>query len=365
MPYYLTDLVNTGPPTRFKPRGFDLSSHWSILALDRVKVVMWSVDPISLPGVDLVADDKDETTGAGGRAALATLRGDGRTIPTRFGNAIGELLMFPPSARWPALRSMTDGVFRVKMGSQLLWTAVDPAGPRKRSKRAVDSFNRANGNLNASTSSDGQFTWTETVGTAWAINTNRARRDGSADLGQGDVAQSSFVLDTDDMDVQFDFVTGTKGAATSINAGAVARGNGIFADPLGGYLGLIQDDGGGTFSDAIWDVETSTQLAGGSSSDPVGTALKFTVNGSLLEVFRNGVSQVSVTDTNTVGVNKGGIYSYAENAGDIIEIDNFLIQDVGFVEFPFKTRSRGFNLQQMADAEDEGRFNELDIRNWW
>jgi len=28
-------------------------------------------------------------------------------------------------------------------------------------------------------------------------------------------------------------------------------------------------------------------------------------------------------------------------------------------------RSRGFNLQQMADAEDEGRFNELDVRNWW
>jgi len=27
--------------------------------------------------------------------------------------------------------------------------------------------------------------------------------------------------------------------------------------------------------------------------------------------------------------------------------------------------SRGFNLQQMADAEDEGRFNELDVRNWW
>jgi hypothetical protein len=30
-----------------------------------------------------------------------------------------------------------------------------------------------------------------------------------------------------------------------------------------------------------------------------------------------------------------------------------------------KQRSRGFNLQQMADAEDEGRFNELDVRNWW
>jgi len=28
-------------------------------------------------------------------------------------------------------------------------------------------------------------------------------------------------------------------------------------------------------------------------------------------------------------------------------------------------RSRGFNLEQMADAEDEGRFNELDVRNWF
>lgn len=28
-------------------------------------------------------------------------------------------------------------------------------------------------------------------------------------------------------------------------------------------------------------------------------------------------------------------------------------------------RSRGFKLLQMNDAEDEGRFNELDVRNWW
>jgi hypothetical protein len=28
-------------------------------------------------------------------------------------------------------------------------------------------------------------------------------------------------------------------------------------------------------------------------------------------------------------------------------------------------RMRGFKLQQIADAEDEGRFNEIDVRNWW
>ena len=28
-------------------------------------------------------------------------------------------------------------------------------------------------------------------------------------------------------------------------------------------------------------------------------------------------------------------------------------------------RARGFTLQQVADPEDEGRFNELDVRNWW
>jgi len=28
-------------------------------------------------------------------------------------------------------------------------------------------------------------------------------------------------------------------------------------------------------------------------------------------------------------------------------------------------RSHGFKLQQMADAEDDGKFNELDVRNWW
>lgn len=28
-------------------------------------------------------------------------------------------------------------------------------------------------------------------------------------------------------------------------------------------------------------------------------------------------------------------------------------------------RSRGFNLQQIVAAEDEGRFNELDVRNWF
>ena len=35
-----------------------------------------------------------------------------------------------------------------------------------------DNFNRTNGNLNGSTSSDGKFTWSETQGTALAIETN-------------------------------------------------------------------------------------------------------------------------------------------------------------------------------------------------
>jgi len=331
MPFYLTDLVArpSGPPGGKVPRGFDQSSHWSILKLDAKvigdRVLMWSADPISGAGIVQIADDASESIVLSVRVALANVRGDGRQIPDRFGDVLGELMMFPAGGRWNALRSMTDGVYRVKMGPHLIWSAPDPAGPRKASKQAQDNFNRADGNLDGSTSSDGQFTWTETSNTSLTVTSNMAR---STNTDTNATAQASFVLDTDDMDVQMEVVTQTR-ISTASSVDAVARGTGVEGVGGGGYTGYLFDNNG-TLLGGIYDKPNSISLAQASVAAVTGT-LKFTVNGSSLEVFRNGSSITSVTDTQYTGVNKGGLGTYASGVSDVQEIDNFLIQDVGFV----------------------------------
>ena len=323
MPYYLTDLVDTGL-FRFKPRGWNLSPNWSILKLDKAKVVMWSETPIALPGVFLLANDANARINAAIKAEFASIRGDGETIQDRFGDALADLVMRPPDARWKPLRSSRDGIYRLRMGTQLVWSALDPAGPRRASKQAVDNFNRGAANLNGSTSSDSQFTWTETRGTAWTGNGTQATITGVDDMNS---AQTSFVLDTDDMDVQMDVVT-LSGAA-GVWVGAISRGNGnAFGGAGAGYIGIFENnpDNFGT----LYDLEASTSIAQAAINEAAGTILKMTVNGSSFELFQDGVSKVTGTDTSWTGVNRAGIVFGPNDIGDVGTIDNFLMQDVGF-----------------------------------
>src|SRR5882672_5216602 len=110
MPLYITDLVaNPNPALGRLPRGWDMTPAWSILKLDKVKIVLWAADAIVAPGITLIGLDGAESIGVATRIALANLAGDGRTIKPTLGEAVGDLLVNPPASRWPAIRSMKDG----------------------------------------------------------------------------------------------------------------------------------------------------------------------------------------------------------------------------------------------------------------
>ena len=326
--FYITDLVDTGTPWRFKPRGWDQSSHWSILKLDKVKVLMWSSDPISITGVNKIGEFSGEGISQVAASGLSALRNDAYPIATTLGETLFNLLMVPPDARWPALRSMRDGVFRVKMGNQLVWSVPDPLGPRGASKQAQDNFNRADANLDGSTSSDGQFTWTETAGTGWTVASNQAT---SSVVGAVlTSAQAVFDLDTDDMDVLVDVITNTStGGADFTSPGVFARGNGASFGGAGAGFAASLRNTNEVFTGQLYDLTDNVELSIASMAGGTG-AVKFTVDGSNLEMFRNGVSVTTATDTSHVGVVRGGMHSYIDATTGTVTVDNFLIQDVGF-----------------------------------
>lgn len=320
VPFYLTDLV-AHPVRGFAPRGWDQSPHWSILKLDRVKVLMWSATAINLAGVDLIADHQDEDSSASTRNALALLRNDGRPMLARFGDALGELMLFPPAGRWNPLRSMRDGVFRVRMGDQTIWQAPDPAGPRRASKRALDTFDRANGNIDGSTSSDGQFTWTEVTGTGWTVVSNQASHTGDTSVNAQ--VLSSLVFETDDLDVTMDVITMTRPGGDHEIAAHVRGTSGTT-----GYEATFTQ--GAASTDAlIYDMVDAVTLSTVSIATNLG-ALRFTCDGSVLQNFKDGVKLSEVTDTTSAGTNRCGFLSYQNNAGSVQVIDNWVGQDLGF-----------------------------------
>lgn len=357
MPFYLTTLVNApkaGETKRLKPLGWEQTSAYSVLKLDLVKVIVWSKDDINLPGVTLVADDKDETIGAAVRTAVGNLRGDSRQLPNRFGDVLGELLRFPPNARWNALRSMNDGVFRVKMGLDTIWSAPDPLGARRHSKQAVDTFDRSNRDLNGDTSSDGKFTWADVVGGGWSITSNRAS---VATGGSGRHSiQSSFVLDTDDMEIFYELIS-----STLITVGVAGRGDGEF-HAGGGYTGEF-DNRSSPNTGTIYDLQDGAEVSHADVGSVTGS-IRLLLNGSVQELYQDGTLLTSGSDATQSGVNRASLYSYSIDASAVASLDNFILQDIGFTNVPTK-RPQGLNLLKQTEDEDDGHFNDLDIKNWY
>jgi hypothetical protein len=107
-----------------------------------------------------------------------------------------------------------------------------------------------------------------------------------------------------------------------------------------------------------------TTLADFTGTVAAGDTIKIEANGSTIKAYQNGIERTSSTDTAITGNLRCGILGFeADKTYNNFEAADSAGEPPG-VNAP-KQRSRGFNLQQMADAEDEGRFNELDVRNWW
>jgi len=106
-----------------------------------------------------------------------------------------------------------------------------------------------------------------------------------------------------------------------------------------------------------------TQLALASNQGWVnGDVVRGEAQGTDIRLLRNGTQVLSASDSAIAGGDPGLTFS-TSTTGDP-QFEDWAAGDFATANAPTK-RSHGFKLQQMADAEDDGKFNELDVRNWW
>ena len=328
MPYYLTTLV-VGPNGRTRnPKGWDQTTNYALLKCDTTFVVVWSLDPLSGPGITLIADDAEELTTAATKIALRNWRGDAVVIPNRFMDAIGQLMLLPPGGRWPTIKSTRQGIYRVQLGPNLLYEELDPLGPRKASASAFDNFNRS-GDVNASVSPDGKITWTEAItGSGTATITSNQVAFGSSAASDSVNAWTSYALDTTDHFAQIDAVSLTRSAGSNTNIACTVRA--VNATAVGYQCAYIAT-GAGTYSLEIYDVTDDIALTTTTGIAAPPATIKVTANGSALEIFRNNTSISRTTDTTSTVGKQSSFSFYTDTGGSSGVADNFLMQDLGYI----------------------------------
>lgn len=165
----------------------------------------------------------------------------------------------------------------------------DVPGPKKHETTITDSFDRANADA-LGTSSEG-WSWTETEGDI-DILSNQAKQ-GAA--GAECIARAESDLSSSDLYSQADVSGGFPGVGARYSSSAKTY---YFAQWISNWQ--IRKYVAGAF----------TSIANSGTSGPP-TTVKLTCNGSSLEVFSNGVSQVSATDTAISGNLRCGIHGFS------------------------------------------------------
>lgn len=187
----------------------------------------------------------------------------------------------------------------------------------------ADTFNRADADA-LGTSSDGQFTWTETVGDLDIVS-NQCKG-----ISATVYAQAAFNLASDDHYAQADF-------HTDFNIGLLVR----FADADNQYLLQVN----GTNVQLYKRVAGGfTQLGGNAAiTFSAGEAYKLECNGSAIKCYEAGVERISQTDTSLTGQLRTGL-----RGGGVNQIwDNFAAADlaagaaVNRIRFPAQMSAMG------------------------
>lgn len=203
--------------------------------------------------------------------------------------------------------------------------------------QVADNFNRADENPLAGN-------WTTTIGhNALQIVTNECAQT-SGDCS----AYWNTDLATDDNFAQFTHTT------AGFNNGPVVRNQKTAASMFlysgtdhtrskftaGAYVSLEANDG------TTWNS---------------GDIVKLSIVGTTLQAYQNGTPVgTGLTDSSfptgrTIGAFIGFLSPFDNFVGgDVVDPSNIPTQ-----------RSRGLPSLSQLDAEDEGHFNELDVRNWW
>jgi hypothetical protein len=184
----------------------------------------------------------------------------------------------------------------------------------------TDNFNRTDTTSNIGTPSDGGSAWSQLAGT-WGINSNKAYESAGSSL-------SAVVLESSvsDVDVQATAVT------VSAVVGLIAR-----AADNNNYLNVSSASGSGT-SMYKRVAGSFTQLGSHATSAVDGDVLKFTVNGSSLTLYLNGVSRITATDSAGSTNTQHGLRSHNDAS---FRVDDFSITAIAAAGHPAMRRLGG------------------------
>lgn len=318
MNIYLVPLVQYdrgGGKQGTRPAGVENLSSWSTLRVDDSRILVGTPDTLgTLPtgGFQLASDATEKLTAARLRLFANRL---GENIDGLRSGKIADLLLdmhtigADGTKRKPLIASHRDGKKQLELwlGGQLIAVQAVPAGA---GVEFSDNFNRADSStLGAS--------WNEIAAAGegaanWAISSNTLghSRDEAIDA----LLVYDSALSSTDHYCQVDVVKNAVDIGSGEEYGPCVRFD--TSGPVCYFGNVVGDQSAHIGSmNTGWSVLAST-----SSSWSSACTVKLVVNGSSLELFVNGVSKVTLTDSSlTTGV-RAGVYGYA---GYPSEFDNW------------------------------------------
>lgn len=195
----------------------------------------------------------------------------------------------------------------------------------------ADTFNRANGDLDGSTSSDTQFTWDEPSGDGFAISGNAVVGPGNEN-GTFHVAVALTGATSDNMYVKLDITTF---AGTNANVGVFLGSNSDFSNGYGFETGT-----GGAWRIYLAD---DTTIDSGTQSNLGTTSYTLCMQraSNVIKVYRDGVqvtgAEVTDTSQSTGSGNRLAGFTWFDATGgstNALTVDNFAYGDGGCLPAP-------------------------------
>ena len=263
-----------------------------------------------------MALDRLETLGPGVRTALRSRLGLTDLNQTRWQEIVEELLVAPPANGWRPLRPTQNGFLEIHLGG--LFSRWRPGSV---GAQVNDTFNRADGNLNGSTTSDAQATWTEYLGTLWTVTTNRAQVEG-ATAGAAEEARVELDLATDNHYAQ---IVATSLGSDNFVIGTLCRKDSTTTRTFYGF----RTDKFGTSRTYLFKLVsgTETQLGSDGTAAVANDTVRVEASGTSITGKVNGVARVGpVTDSAISGNLRTGLHGYV--GGTTATGDNFEAADL-------------------------------------
>ena len=217
--------------------------------------------------------------------------------------------------RWKPLRpERTTGRWRIYLGDVLVdLPRVAGGASIAEDWNCVDS---------ASLTCD--LTWTEFIGTAWAIVSSAAKFSGNVDANS---ARADSDLTSDDHYVQAT-IASFSNISGIVAGGVIARKDSTSTASFylwWGRMDLTRFE--------LWkDVSgTFTSLGNVAENPAAGDVVKLQCDGSTIKGFKNGTEKISVTDTAITDNLRGGIYGHSTGASNNVVLDDWSAADLAAV----------------------------------